>query len=114
MMTPLRFEQLHHDEWSELEIAIGSVGMQTFAKSMSLSPTPGARVSLLYRRACEHLALALLGQCREVAHLGVAEDLHPLRMQVLGEAGERQARLLDARGGDGAMPPTLAGHEGEP
>ena len=58
MMTPLRFEQLHHQEWSELEIAIGSVGPQTLAKSMSLSPAPGARVALLYRRACEHLALA--------------------------------------------------------
>ena len=58
MMTPLRFEQLHHEEWSELEIAIGSVGTQTVAKSMSLSPAPGARVALLYRRACEHLALA--------------------------------------------------------
>jgi len=58
MMTPLRFEQLHQDEWSELEIAIGSVGTQTTAKSMSLPPVPGARVALLYRRACEHLALA--------------------------------------------------------
>jgi uncharacterized membrane protein SpoIIM required for sporulation len=58
MMTPLRFEQLHQEEWSELEIAIGSVSMQTVAKSMSLSPAPGARVALLYRRACEHLALA--------------------------------------------------------
>jgi uncharacterized membrane protein SpoIIM required for sporulation len=58
MMTPLRFEQLHQDEWSELEIAIGSVGMQTISKSMSLPPTRGARVALLYRRACEHLALA--------------------------------------------------------
>ena len=58
MMTPLRFEQLHQDEWSELEIAIGSVGTQTTSKSMSLPPTPGARVALLYRRACEHLALA--------------------------------------------------------
>ena len=58
MMTPLRFEQLHQDEWSELEIAIGSVGTQTISKSMSLPPTRGARVALLYRRACEHLALA--------------------------------------------------------
>ena len=58
MMTPLHFEQLHQEEWSELEIAIGSVGTQTVAKSMSLPPAPGARVALLYRRACEHLALA--------------------------------------------------------
>ena len=50
MMTPLRFEQLHQDEWSELEIAIGSVGTQTISKSMSLPPTRGARVALLYRR----------------------------------------------------------------
>ena len=58
MMTPLRFEQLHQDEWSELEIAIGTVSTQTTSTSMSLPPTPGARVALLYRRACEHLALA--------------------------------------------------------
>ena len=58
MMTPLHFEQLHKEEWSELEVAIGSVGTQTIVKSMSLPPVPGARVALLYRRACEHLALA--------------------------------------------------------
>ena len=58
MMTPLHFEQLHQEEWSELEIAIGSVGTQTISKSMSLPPARGARVALLYRRACEHLALA--------------------------------------------------------
>ena len=58
MMTPLQFEQLHQEEWSELEIAIGSVGLQTVAKSINPSPVPGTRVALLYRRACEHLALA--------------------------------------------------------
>jgi uncharacterized membrane protein SpoIIM required for sporulation len=58
MMTPLQFEQLHQEEWSDLEIAIGSVGTQTLSKTMNLAPAPGARVALLYRRACEHLALA--------------------------------------------------------
>ena len=58
MMTPLQFEQLHQEEWSELEIAIGSVGLQTLSKTMTLAPASGARVALLYRRACEHLALA--------------------------------------------------------
>jgi uncharacterized membrane protein SpoIIM required for sporulation len=58
MMTALRFEQLHQQEWSELEVAIGRVGAQTVVGSMSLPAVPGTRVALLYRRACEHLALA--------------------------------------------------------
>jgi uncharacterized membrane protein SpoIIM required for sporulation len=58
MMTPLRFEQLYQDEWSELEVSIDRVGRQTLSRTMNLKPAPGARVALLYRRACEHLALA--------------------------------------------------------
>ena len=55
MMTPLRFEQLYQDGWSELEVALGLAGAQTSAVA---SPVRGARVAVLYRRACEHLALA--------------------------------------------------------
>ena len=40
------------------------------------------------------------GRVAEVAHLGVAEDLHPLLVEVLGEAGEHEPRLLDARRAD--------------
>ena len=57
MMTPLRFEQLHQDEWSALELAIGRVSTQT-AKTAAATPVSGARTALLYRRACEHLAVA--------------------------------------------------------
>jgi hypothetical protein len=58
MMTPLRFEQLHQDEWSELEVAIGRISTQTIVRTMAMRPVSGARIALLYRRACEHLALA--------------------------------------------------------
>ena len=36
-------------------------------------------------------------QGAQVGDLGVAEDLHPLGVEVLGEARQREARLLDAR-----------------
>jgi uncharacterized membrane protein SpoIIM required for sporulation len=58
VLTPLRFEQTYQDEWAELETLLDSVlgrKVGTFALPASVS---GARVPALYRRACEHLALA--------------------------------------------------------
>ena len=53
-MTPLRFEQLYQDQWTELERLLDEV-----RKGSSAAPeTSGARAAMLYRRACEHLALA--------------------------------------------------------
>jgi uncharacterized membrane protein SpoIIM required for sporulation len=49
-MTPLRFEAEHKPEWAELEALLdmtpGKAGLA------------GARLAALYRRVCEHLALA--------------------------------------------------------
>ena len=64
--------------------------------------------------APQHLDGALARERREVAHLGVAEDLHPLLVQVLGEAGEHEARLLDAGRADPAGEPLPARDEREP
>jgi uncharacterized membrane protein SpoIIM required for sporulation len=57
MMTPLRFEQLCENEWTELEALLDRVlGRKT--GTSELSPIAGARLAALYRRSCEHLALA--------------------------------------------------------
>ena len=57
-MTPLRFEQMYQDEWTELEASLDCVLGRKAGKSASRSAVSGARVAALYRRACEHLALA--------------------------------------------------------
>lgn len=57
MMTPLRFEQMHQDDWTELESAVNALLARQGA-SAGASAVSGARVAALYRRACEHLALA--------------------------------------------------------
>jgi uncharacterized membrane protein SpoIIM required for sporulation len=55
-MTPLRFEETYQAEWAELE------GLLTHVLRRTRGATPpadlGARLPALYRRACEHLALA--------------------------------------------------------
>ena len=56
-MTPLRFEELYQSEWSELETLAGLALGRTGDKSLRATVS-GARLSALYRRACEHLALA--------------------------------------------------------
>jgi len=58
MMTPLQFEQLYDSEWSELEVLLGQVSSRTLVRTITPEPVSGARVALLYRRTCEHLALA--------------------------------------------------------
>ena len=61
----------------------------------------------------QRLDLAIPRHRLEVAHLGVAEDLHPLLVQVLGEAGEHQPGLLDSRRGEPPRESLLARDEGE-
>ncbi len=53
-MTPLQFEQLHEAEWLELEELLNRL-RGSRSKRASL---PGNRLSQLYRRACEQLAMA--------------------------------------------------------
>jgi uncharacterized membrane protein SpoIIM required for sporulation len=57
-MRPLRFEQLYHEEWAELEIALDDITDPKRASSAGRTPPSGARVAALYRRTCDHLALA--------------------------------------------------------
>jgi uncharacterized membrane protein SpoIIM required for sporulation len=56
-MTPLTFEALYQAEWQELEDLLDVV---LGRKKNAASPEPprGERIAALYRRACEHLALA--------------------------------------------------------
>lgn len=58
MMTPLQFEQLYGDDWSELERNLQDILDPKHADALGHVPPSGDRVSLLYRRACDHLALA--------------------------------------------------------
>jgi uncharacterized membrane protein SpoIIM required for sporulation len=57
-MTPLSFEQLYQDEWTELETLLDLVVGRKAGTSVPSLPVSGARLAALYRRACEHLALA--------------------------------------------------------
>lgn len=51
-MTPLVFESLYRDSWTELGKLLEGI------EKGSRQPHQGARLSELYRRSCEHLALA--------------------------------------------------------
>jgi uncharacterized membrane protein SpoIIM required for sporulation len=55
-MTPLQFEELYQTEWQELERLLDQL-LRGRASSRH-EPIRGERVAVLYRRACEHLALA--------------------------------------------------------
>jgi uncharacterized membrane protein SpoIIM required for sporulation len=55
-MTPLAFEALYQGEWQELDELLDQVLKRT-SKQPSRPPR-GERIAALYRRACEHLALA--------------------------------------------------------
>jgi uncharacterized membrane protein SpoIIM required for sporulation len=55
MMTPMRFEETYASEWAELEALLDAVRLRPHQSDRAL---PGARLASLYRRACEHLALA--------------------------------------------------------
>ena len=57
-MTPLHFEDLYQKEWDELANALTPILDGRKRKSEKFDPIRGERVAELYRRACEHLALA--------------------------------------------------------
>ena len=57
-MTPLHFENLYQKEWEELANALTPILDGRKRKSEKTHPIRGERVAELYRRACEHLALA--------------------------------------------------------
>jgi uncharacterized membrane protein SpoIIM required for sporulation len=57
-MTPLHFENLYQEEWAELETQVKLILAGKNHLGDGFSPIRGERVTALYRRACEHLALA--------------------------------------------------------
>lgn len=57
-MTPLHFEQLYQAEWDELAEQVRLILEGKTAQSATFQPIRGEHVAALYRRACEHLALA--------------------------------------------------------
>jgi uncharacterized membrane protein SpoIIM required for sporulation len=57
-MTPLSFEQLYQHEWDELETSLNRVLGRRTGNSEPVEAVSGARVAVLYRHTCEHLALA--------------------------------------------------------
>jgi uncharacterized membrane protein SpoIIM required for sporulation len=57
-VTPLHFEELYQAEWAELEAQLRLILAGRNRQSDGVGPVRGERVAALYRRACEHLALA--------------------------------------------------------
>ncbi len=57
-MTPLHFENLYGAEWDELEKQLDLIMDGRKKRTHGFEPVRGDRVAELYRRACEHLALA--------------------------------------------------------
>src|ERR1041384_5440126 len=57
-MTPLHFEQQYQGEWDELAAQLRLILEGRRTQSANSSPIAGEHVAALYRRACEHLALA--------------------------------------------------------
>jgi len=57
-MTPLQFQSLYQSEWDELEGALDAIGKRAKVKRGAQELPSGERIAELYRRACEHLALA--------------------------------------------------------
>lgn len=57
-MTPFSFEQMYGDEWAELETLLEHAAGRKSGGLRARVAVPGERVAALYRRACEHLALA--------------------------------------------------------
>jgi uncharacterized membrane protein SpoIIM required for sporulation len=57
-MTPLQFENLYSVEWDELEQALQMIRGAKIKTNRGLPMPSGERIAELYRRACEHLALA--------------------------------------------------------
>jgi uncharacterized membrane protein SpoIIM required for sporulation len=57
-MTPLHFEALYQLEWRELESLLDQILGRDKSAERTKTPVRAERVAVLYRRACEHLALA--------------------------------------------------------
>ena len=57
-MTPLQFEALYQEEWQELSGLLKQAFDGKSRDSRRRTRIRGERVAALYRRACEHLALA--------------------------------------------------------
>ena len=59
-MTPLQFEQLYQEGWAELEAQLNEIlrGKPIGKDPKKKTSINGERLAELYRRACEHLALA--------------------------------------------------------
>jgi uncharacterized membrane protein SpoIIM required for sporulation len=57
-VTPLQFETLYQTEWAELERLLDHLAGRKGDESHPVLSVSGARMAALYRRACEHLALA--------------------------------------------------------
>ena len=55
-MTPIQFEQLYERDWDELRAMLGQLRGSQQGKPRVL--IQGERIASLYRRTCEHLALA--------------------------------------------------------
>ncbi len=55
-MTPIQFEQLYEHDWEELQQLLAQIHGRRYGKEQL--PVNGERVASLYRRTCEHLALA--------------------------------------------------------
>jgi len=95
-MTPLQFEHLYANGWAELESLLESIRGGRHRKENAVA---GERVAELYRRACEHLALA---RARAYpAYLverleRMTSDAHQLIYQ-RGELGVARLRRLLAR-----------------
>jgi uncharacterized membrane protein SpoIIM required for sporulation len=57
-MTPLHFEELYQPEWQKLEAALQILLGDRSATREQKKALRGEEIAALYRRACEHLALA--------------------------------------------------------
>ncbi|MDR2187403.1 MAG: stage II sporulation protein M [Azonexus sp.] len=57
-MTPLQFEAAHEAAWGELEKLLTAAEKYRWRQSATPDGPGGARLALLYRRACQQLALA--------------------------------------------------------
>src|SRR5262249_52481896 len=58
LMTPLHFEHLYQDEWAELETLLNQLAGRRPDRRAMMPDGAAAKIAVLYRRACEHLALA--------------------------------------------------------
>jgi uncharacterized membrane protein SpoIIM required for sporulation len=57
-MTPLHFEELYQGEWQKLEAALQVLLGERKGTKEQKKALRGEEIAALYRRACEHLALA--------------------------------------------------------